>query len=68
LYKTLPNLQLPLVKGTMWAAYNAITYLEDYRVKKEEQPTARLDRVWFGDGADIKLHALLKARELIGLN
>lgn len=68
LYNTLPNLQLPYVKGTMWAAYNAMTYFEDFKAKKDEEATARLDRVWFGDGADIKLQALLKARDMLGLN
>ena len=52
-------------ENTLWAAYNAVTYDEDYR-----PPTAavssnsRLNRVWFGDGADLKLAALQKGIEL----
>jgi phage/plasmid-like protein (TIGR03299 family) len=60
-----PDLQLPGVQGTLWAAYNAITRFEDYKQpQQEEQPDQRLERVWFGGGADIKLRALVKAKEL----
>lgn len=59
------DLQLPGVKGTLWAAYNAVTRFEDYKTpKQEEQPEQRLERTWFGGGADIKLKALEKANEL----
>lgn len=60
-----PDLQLPGVRGTLWGAYNAITMFEDYKQPAtEEQPEQRLDRTWFGGGADIKLKALDKAIEL----
>jgi len=60
-----PDLQLPGVRGTLWGAYNAITMFEDYQQPKgEEQPEQRLDRAWFGGGADIKVKALDKAIEL----
>lgn len=60
-----PDLQLPGVRGTLWAAYNAITRFEDYKQpQQEEQPDQRLERTWFGGGADIKLKALEKAKEL----
>ncbi|MFH1603524.1 MAG: DUF932 domain-containing protein [Pseudomonadota bacterium] len=60
------DLTLPGVKGTMWAAYNAVTYCEDYRqTRTPEDPNARLNRVWFGAGADTKLKALEAARQLI---
>lgn len=59
------DLQLPGVRGTLWAAYNAITFLEDYRKpKQEELPDQRLERAWFGGGADTKSRALMKAVEL----
>lgn len=59
------DLQLPGVPGTLWAAYNAITWFEDYRrPQQEEQPDRRLERTWFGDAADTKLRALVKATEL----
>lgn len=60
------DLTLPGVKGTMWAAYNAVTYCEDYRqTRTPEDPNARLNRVWFGAGADTKLKALEAARQLV---
>ncbi len=64
-YESQPGLQLPGVRGTLWAAYNAITYFEDYeQPQQDEQPDQRLQRVWFGGGADVKLKALEKAKEL----
>lgn len=60
-----PDLQLPGVRGTLWAAYNAITYFEDYKqTSKEELRDQRLGRTWFGSGADTKMKALEKAQEL----
>lgn len=53
------------VQGTLWGAYNAITRFEDYkRPTQEETPDQRLERTWFGTGADIKLRALDKASAL----
>jgi phage/plasmid-like protein (TIGR03299 family) len=51
------------IKGTMWAAYNAVTQYEDYRIAKEASQDRRLNRVWFGKGADLKLKAFQKAEE-----
>ena len=60
-----PDLQLPGVQGTLWGAYNAITRFEDYKQpQQEELQDQRLERAWFGGGADIKLKALEKAKEL----
>ena len=60
LFDSVPDLQWPGVKGTLWAAYNAITRFEDYRQPdQEEEPDQRLNPVWFGSGADAKLKALL---------
>ncbi len=64
-FEARPDLQLPGVRGTLWGAYNAITWFEDYKQpKQEEQPDQRLERTWFGGGADTKLKALVKASEL----
>lgn len=60
----IPDLQMNGVRGTMWAAYNAITRFEDYRPVEHEGNEARLERVWFGAGADLKLRALQKAAEM----
>jgi hypothetical protein len=50
---------------TLWGAYNAITRFEDFKQpQQEELQDQRLERTWFGGGADIKLKALSKAKEL----
>lgn len=60
-----PDLQMPGVKGTLWGAYNAITHFEDYKQPlQDELEDQRLERTWFGGGADIKLRALERATEL----
>ena len=68
LFHTHEDLQLPGVRGTLWSAYNAITYFEDHKRVDRESAAARLDRVWFGGGAETKYKALDKAREFIGMN
>jgi phage/plasmid-like protein (TIGR03299 family) len=63
-FETQKDLQLHGVCGTLWGAYNAITRFEDYKQPlQEEQPDQRLERTWFGGGADTKLKALAKAEE-----
>jgi len=65
IFETREDIQLPGVRGTLWGAYNAITNFEDYKQpKQEEQSDQRLERIWFGSGADTKLWALTKATEL----
>lgn len=64
-FETRPDLQLRGVRGTLWGAYNAITGFEDYKqLQQEETPDQRLERTWYGSGADIKLNALLEATTL----
>jgi phage/plasmid-like protein (TIGR03299 family) len=46
---------------TLWGAYNSVTRYEDYRQADEAGPDRRLNRIWFGRGADLKLHALEQA-------
>jgi phage/plasmid-like protein (TIGR03299 family) len=59
------DLQLPGVRGTLWAAYNTVTRFEDYKQpQQEELPDQRLERTWFGGGADVKLKALEMAKKL----
>ncbi len=62
------DLQMDGVKGTLWAAYNAITRLEDYRMIEDEVAEARLNRVWFGSSANVKLMALQAAAKLAEAN
>ncbi|MEE9215104.1 MAG: DUF932 domain-containing protein, partial [Thermodesulfobacteriota bacterium] len=55
---------LPDGRGTLWSAYNAVTQFEDYRQSNEISSDRRLNRIWFGAGADLKLKAFEKAMEL----
>jgi phage/plasmid-like protein (TIGR03299 family) len=65
LFDSQPDLQIRGVRGTLWGAYNAITRFEDYKQpQQDEEPGQRLERVWFGSGAGIKLLALQKAQDL----
>jgi hypothetical protein len=52
-------------KGTLWGLYNAIVRDEDYRNTREASAEARLSRVWFGGGGDLKLKALAASRYLL---
>ena len=62
MFESQPDLQVDGVRGTLWGAYNAVTRFEDYKQpKQDEVMDQRLDRTWFGSGADIKLRALDKA-------
>jgi phage/plasmid-like protein (TIGR03299 family) len=64
LFETRKDLQLPGVRGTWWGAYNAVTAFEDHRKARDETADKRLDRIWFGHGADLKVRALDKALEM----
>jgi len=54
--------QLAGVKGTMWAAYNAVTEYLNY--KRGNTPENRLHNVWFGDSVGINDKALSTAVQL----
>ena len=49
-------------RETLWAVYNAVVRDEDYRRTREVTRDARLERVWFGRGYDLKRKALETAR------
>jgi len=67
LLETHESLQLEKVRGTLWAAYNAITRFEDYKQgRSDDDPDGRLERIWFGSGAENKLKALEAAKEMAG--
>lgn len=68
LLEVVPDLQLAGVRGTLWAAYNAVTRFEDYREVDGELAPARLNRVWFGAGANLKLAALNAAADMAKRN
>ena len=68
LFESRPDLQIPGVRGTLWGAFNAITRFEDYKQpRQEEKPDQRLERTWFGSGAESKLMALAEAKKLAAL-
>jgi len=52
-------------KDTLWGLYNAIIRDEDYRQSRESTTEARLSRVWFGSGCDLKLQAFTACREFL---
>jgi len=53
---------LPGVKGSYWAAYNAIT--ENLSYFRGRNQDSRLDSLWFGDGAQINRSALAIAARM----
>ena len=60
------NLTPAATAGTLWSLYNAVIAFEDYRTPRNETtPTARLRRVWFEGGTDVKIRALREAQSLI---
>jgi len=64
-FESRPDLQMAGVRGTLWGAYNAVVAFEDYRQPKHEEPgDQRLERTWFGSGAELKQKALKNANEL----
>jgi phage/plasmid-like protein (TIGR03299 family) len=50
-------------RHTLWALYNAIVRDEDYRSSTEAAEDARLARVWFGRGHDLKIKVLDACRK-----
>lgn len=61
LFETGKGNDLPGVKGTMWAAYNAVTEFVQY--KRGTSDEGRLNELWFGQGATLNKRALEKAVE-----
>ena len=61
---------LPEVRESAWAAYNAVTeYCDYYRTVKnlKEDKTNRLKNIWFGSGAAMKTRAYAGITELVGI-
>ena len=66
LFETGIGNDLPGVRGSLWATYNAVTQWvdrESYTTRNKEP----LKSIWFGDGAAIKHRAFEKASELVGI-
>ncbi len=48
----------PEVKHSLWSAYNAVTeWTDHYKSVKNDSPSNRLESVWFGGGAEMKIKA-----------
>lgn len=60
-----PGLQEPGVRGTLWAAYNAVALHADRAIHPGEWASDRLFRTWFGPSLQTKLRALAAAQELM---
>lgn len=56
----------PVTRDTLWGLYNAVVRAEDYRNARQDG-SARLERVWFGSGHDLKVNALNLARQRLKL-
>lgn len=57
---------MPGVKGTLWAGYNAVTELIDHKITKQTKDI-RTKSIWFGNGYNIKQKAFEVANDKIKL-
>jgi phage/plasmid-like protein (TIGR03299 family) len=62
LFETGRGNAMPGVSGTLWAAYNAANEFLGYERGADE--SARLDKMWFGDSANLNKRALEVALEM----
>ena len=60
-----PVVTPPATSDTLWGLYNAITCDEDYREVRGATADARLNRVWFGSGSDVKLKTFNICRDFL---
>jgi phage/plasmid-like protein (TIGR03299 family) len=56
LFETGKGNDQPGIRHTLWAAYNGVTELMDHHIA-DESSEARLQRLWFGNGYQIKVKA-----------
>jgi phage/plasmid-like protein (TIGR03299 family) len=57
-----PGQQIRTAQGTLWGAYNSITYWTDHITGRNDDN--RLSSAWYGQGQNLKQRALTKAVEL----
>jgi hypothetical protein len=67
------GLDMPQIKHSAWAAYNAVTEWVDHRHPRQgdgspERTSRRLQSIWWGGGAKVKDRAWNLALELAGNN
>ncbi len=53
-----------LARGTLWGAFNSVTEYTDYMML-DDDPTARLNSIWFGRGEQFKLKAFHLAEHMM---
>lgn len=58
-----PGATLATAKGTLWGAFNAVTYVADHQLGRTQD--SRLTNAWFGDVAAMKRRALDLALERV---
>jgi hypothetical protein len=51
-----PGSQLKTAQGTLWGAYNAVTYVADHILGRSDD--SRVVSAWFGEGGNMKRRAL----------
>lgn len=64
LFETGMGQQQQGTRGTLWAAYNAVTELADHHLQKA-QTSRYLESAWFGEGDQLKRRALQEARRVM---
>jgi hypothetical protein len=57
-----PGSQLKTAEGTLWGAYNAVTYVADHMLGRSDD--SRIVSSWFGAGGGMKRRALDLALEI----
>ncbi len=61
--------QIPAIRGSAWAAYNAVTgyvdHLQSFKKGSSDEATNRLKSIWFGNGADVKSRAYDEALAIL---
>lgn len=66
---------MPGIKGSAWAAYNAVTeYIDHHKVSRKSVnltsavgQSKRVESMWFGDGASVKRTAWALACDMVGV-
>jgi phage/plasmid-like protein (TIGR03299 family) len=56
--------QMPGVAGSLWAAFNGVTELQDHR-QTRQKPDQRLNSAWFGESSRTKARAFSVAQDKI---
>ena len=55
-------------RGTLWGAFNTVTYMSDHKPVRDFGQDSRLDKAFYGSGPnDLKTKAMTAAKELIAV-